>query len=92
MKAYLQEAEIPFRKTHDLGELLDSAVVLKPEWEDMRESLNALSSFAFEYRYPGEDADKDDATEALEQCRKIREIVRLALDPSSNPPANPSSV
>src|SRR6266508_6150751 len=48
LKAYLQEAEIPFRKTHDLAELLDSAVAIAPEWEKLRQGLNALSSFAVE--------------------------------------------
>src|SRR3989442_6987946 len=64
LKAYLQEAEIPFRKTHDLAELLDSAVATAPEWEKLRQGLNALSSFAVEYRYPGATANMDEAAAA----------------------------
>lgn len=81
LKAYLQEAGIPFRKTHDLAELLDSALTIERDWEQMRPNLNALSSFAVEYRYPGETADIDEATEALDQCRKVRDAIRSALTP-----------
>ncbi|HVS20565.1 MAG TPA: HEPN domain-containing protein [Pyrinomonadaceae bacterium] len=66
LKAYLQEADIPFRKTHDLAELLDSALAIEPAWEPLRPDLHALSSFAVEYRYPGKTAEADEASEAFE--------------------------
>ena len=79
LKAYLQEKDIPFRKTHDLAELLESTLTIEPEWEQLRPDLHSLSSFAVEYRYPGETADADEAGEALAQCRKVRQVIRQAL-------------
>jgi HEPN domain-containing protein len=75
LKAYLQEHEVPFRRTHDLSDLLDSALTITPNWEHLREDLNALTLFAVEYRYPGEAADQAEA-EALERCRKVRQTIR----------------
>ena len=54
LKACLQEADISFRKTHDLSELLDSILSIDPTLESLRQDLNSLSAFAVEYRYPGE--------------------------------------
>jgi len=79
LKACLQEADISFRKTHDLAELLDSALSIDPTLESLRPDLNSLSAFAVEYRYPGESAEIDEAREALERCRKVRQTVRQAL-------------
>ena len=52
LKACLQEADISFRKTHDLSELLDSTLSIDPTLESLRQDLNSLSAFAAEYRYP----------------------------------------
>ena len=90
LKACLQEADIPFRKTHDLSDLLNSALAVDSSWESLRADLNSLSAFAVEYRYPGESADIDEAREALERCRKVRQLMRTSLDleRSDSPPNN----
>src|SRR5438128_7814865 len=72
LKAFLQEADIPFRKTHDLSDLLASALSIEPTWKSMAADMNALSAFAVEYRYPGDSADLEEAREALEECKKVR--------------------
>jgi len=79
LKACLQEADISFRKTHDLSELLDSTLSIDPTLESLRHDLNSLSAFAVEYRYPGESADLDEAQEAYQKCKNVREIIRRAL-------------
>ena len=79
LKACLQEADISFRKTHDLSELLDSTLSIDPTLESLRQDLNSLSAFAVEYRYPGESADLDEAQEAYQKCKNVREIIRRAL-------------
>lgn len=79
LKASLQEADISFRKTHDLSELLDSVLSVDPTLASLRPDLNSLSAFAVEYRYPGESAEIDEAREALERCRKVRQIPRTAF-------------
>jgi len=80
LKACLQEADLPFRKTHDLSELLHSILSVHPQFESLQEDLNALSEFAVEYRYPGESADRDDAYEALQRCSSVRMAIRKALE------------
>ena len=79
LKACLQEANLLFRKTDDLSELLNLALSINPEWDSLRTDLNSLSAFAVEYRYPGESATIDEAREALERCRKVRQIMRQGM-------------
>lgn len=80
LKGMLQEAEIHFEKTHDLSALLDSALPLEPSWENLHSELDLLSSFAVDFRYPGEFADKAEAVLACATCRKVRQLVRAWLD------------
>ncbi len=79
LKAFLQEANIAFPKTHDLANLLASALSIDPTWTSMTADLNTLSAFAVEYRYPGESADLDEAREAFQKCENVREVIRRAL-------------
>ena len=79
LKAFLQEANIPFPKTHDLADLLTLTLSIEPTWTSMAADLNALSAFAVEYRYPGESADQDEAREAFEKCQSIRQVIRESL-------------
>ena len=79
LKARLQEADIAFRKTHDLTVLLDLALSVEPTWETLRSELESLTVYAVEYRYPGPFADESEAQTALETCRKVRSVVRAAL-------------
>ena len=72
LKAFLQEANIAFPKTHDLADLLASALSIEPTWTSMTADLNALSAFAVEYRYPGESADIDEGREAFSKCERSR--------------------
>jgi HEPN domain-containing protein len=79
LKARLQEAERPFPKTHNLIHLLDLLKSIEPMWEAMRPGLNRLNLFSVQFRYPGRDATRDIAKEALKICREIRAVVRESL-------------
>lgn len=79
LKARLQEADIAFIKTHDLSVLLDLVISIHPTWEILRSELHPLTVYAVEYRYPGESSDESEAVEALEACRRVRSVVRIAL-------------
>ena len=79
LKARLQEAAIPFPRTHDLEQLLNSVKTVEPLWEVFRPGLNWLSVFSVAYRYPGRDATRPIAKRALNVCREIREIIRPSL-------------
>jgi HEPN domain-containing protein len=79
LKARLQEAVIPFGKTHNLVVLLDLLLPLEPNWKLLRPELQALTLFAVEIRYPGTSADKVTAREMVKICREIRTLVRTSL-------------
>lgn len=75
-KARLQEADIPFQKTHDLTILLNEILSIEPGWTDLQRSANSLMIYAVKYRYPGDAADKFEAKDAIKHCRSIRKAVR----------------
>jgi len=81
LKALLQEQGIPFPRIHDLSILAKPLLPVYPEWETCRDSLERLSTFAIELRYPGEAASEQDAREALaimrEWCARLREALKL---------------
>ncbi len=79
LKACLQEHEIRFEKTHNLGLLLDLLHTVLPEWEGLRASLHELSTYAIAFRYPGETADREQARHAVRLCRDVRRRARVHL-------------
>jgi HEPN domain-containing protein len=76
LKARLQEENIAFGKTHDLSRLLDLLMPIEPSWESLRSRLDALTTYAVEFRYPGLSADQAIATQALQDCTDIRQTIR----------------
>lgn len=79
LKAYLQEHDSEFGKTHNLSLLLDKVVTITPILEFLRPALQVLTVFAVDYRYPGESADKTMAAEAVKLCREVRGKLRELL-------------
>ncbi|MFN7947791.1 MAG: HEPN domain-containing protein [Blastocatellia bacterium] len=79
LKARLAEAGIIFRKTHDLSGLLNSALPIEPGWNVLQSDLSYLNAFAIDYRYPGVNATKTTARDALKSCRRVRKIIRTAF-------------
>ncbi len=79
LKACLQEAEISFGKTHDLTALLNLLITLEPNWNTMRPTLDALTTYAVEFRYPGASANQFLANQAFQDCSSIRQIIRQHL-------------
>lgn len=79
LKAKLFDADIPFRKTHDLLNLLGSALTVEPEWTIYEDLLSKLSVFGVAGRYPGLVSNELQAREAVQNCRDIRSVVRASL-------------
>jgi HEPN domain-containing protein len=79
LKARLQEAGLPFLRTHSLPALLETVLRVEPLWEAFRLSLATLSAYGVEYRYPGESADRELAKEAVALCRGFRRHARASL-------------
>ena len=82
-KALLQEAAIPFGKTHHLVSLLELLVRSEPSLEMHRPQLQSLNAYSVSVRYPGESADRALAREALRIAKTLRGQCRqkLRLDP-----------
>jgi HEPN domain-containing protein len=76
MKAILQENDVFFEKTHDLGVLLELCKPLIPRLASMKEDLTELSSFAVEIRYPGTEAAVEEARHNFNLAEKVRKIIR----------------
>ena len=79
LKARLQEADIEFSKIHDLVKLLELVVPAEPLWEAYRPTFRYVSAYAVSFRYPGENAEKSEARDALKICRAFRGVVRVSL-------------
>jgi HEPN domain-containing protein len=79
LKACLQEADVPFEKTHNLIRLLDLVVRAQPEWNVVRAEVGVLNQFGVALRYPGEAAGKADAAQALKICKTLRAEIRKVL-------------
>jgi HEPN domain-containing protein len=79
MKARLHDASMPFAKTHNLTELLNSLIKIEPLWEPLRRDLKRLSEYAIVIRYPGETADKEAAKRSVYVCSEVRRLVRASL-------------
>jgi HEPN domain-containing protein len=76
LKACLQEENIAFNRIHDLSRLLDLLLPVEPKWETLRPTLEVLTAYAVEFRYPGVSANKELAAQSFQDCVTIRQIIR----------------
>jgi HEPN domain-containing protein len=79
LKAWLQEANIAFRRTHDLEELLDLILPAVPAWARWKLDFLILTSHAVDFRYPGRSSSDADAQHAVKVCEEVRTNVRANL-------------
>ena len=79
LKARLQEAGTAFPKTHSLPMLLNLACAVEPLWAALHPQAGRLNAYAVAYRYPGANATKEEAKQALADCRLVRRDARLSL-------------
>ncbi len=71
LKARLFDADVSFRRTHDLLNLFDSVLQIETDWTDLEECLTELTVFAVAYRYPGFAATKEQSHQSVEHCHLI---------------------
>jgi HEPN domain-containing protein len=79
LKAWLQEANIAFRRTHDLEELLGLILPTVPAWTTWQPDLLILTTHAVDFRYPGKTSSAADADHALKVCEQVRRVIRQSL-------------
>ena len=85
LKAWLQETNIRFAKTHDLKELLDLILPVIPDWHVWQSDFSEVSQQAVDFRYPGKSAATEDAHHAIDVCERVRQAVRSELKLPQNP-------
>jgi HEPN domain-containing protein len=79
LKAYLVYHRRGFPKTHDLMELLKIALSVDPLLEVIRANVRELLPCAVAFRYPGEEATKDDSQRAVLAMKSVRDVIRQRL-------------
>ena len=79
LKAFLVRHRKGFPKTHDLVELLKIALVVDPLFEIIRPNLRELLPYAVTFRYPGEEATREESQRAVLAMKNVRELLRERL-------------
>ena len=79
LKAWLQEANIPTPRTHNLEELLALIVPMQPVWSDWQPDFKLITEYAVKFRYPGASATADNIQYAMHICDEVRQAVRTQL-------------
>jgi HEPN domain-containing protein len=81
LKATLALHDVPFRKTHDLGELASLVSRIEPDLAQAAASASPLTEYAWEYRYPGDVAEPDasEVAEALGVATALVADIRSLL-------------
>ena len=79
LKAWLQENNVPFTKTHDLERLLGLIVPSIPDWHAWLADFSVFSEDAIDFLYPGKYATAKDASQAIHTCTEVRQAVRSEL-------------
>ena len=79
LKAWLQEANIPVQRTHNLEELLVLITPTLPAWSDWQPDFKIITAYAVDPRYPGDSATADNTQHAMNICEEVRQAVRTQL-------------
>ena len=79
LKAFLVHHRKGFPKTHDLVELLKIALAIDPLLEVIRPNVRELLPYAVAFRYPGEEATREELQSAVLAMKKVRVILRERL-------------
>ena len=82
LKAVIVGYELEFRKTHDLGRLLEICMIKDPSFERIREDCEFLDGFYVDTRYPAHwpaHYTQEVGRKAREAARRVRELVTGVL-------------
>ncbi len=79
MKALLIHLGTIPPRTHDLTELDRLLSPVSPTWSWQVKELRFLTRAAVAFRYPGESADREEATESLDIATRMRASLRALL-------------
>lgn len=80
LKAWLQEADVPVPRSHNLEELLALIVPTLLVWSKWQPDFKIITEYPVESRYPGDSATTDNAEHAMYICDEVRQTVRTLLN------------
>lgn len=80
LKAFLQSKDQIPPRIHDLIELLALCLPLNPAIVLLEVDLKSLNAYAVQFRYPGQNADRSDAREAVKSASRVRAHLRMLLN------------
>ncbi len=75
IKSFLAFHQRPFRKTHELRQLISECLAIDSSLEATLGQADALSKYAWRFRYPGAPYEPD-AAEAAEAYAKAEAVLR----------------
>ena len=84
LKAWLQEANLPVPRTHNLNELLRLIVPTRPEWHAWRFDFERFKPHAVAVRYETYYATEADVEHAVHICTEVRHAIRTTLQLPDN--------
>ncbi len=79
LKAWLQEADKVIPRIHNLVELVSLCLEVDPTFSILELELRGLDSYAVRTRYPGQNANKEEARKAIETSKNVRVFIRKKL-------------
>jgi HEPN domain-containing protein len=82
LKGYLAWRGVPFRKVHDLLEILNACRGEDDAFGQLETDCRMLNPYSVEVRYPGYpfDCTREDAGDALARAERIRDFIRERLE------------
>jgi HEPN domain-containing protein len=82
LKALLTLRQVPFPRTHNLGELLDLIATVDRGLADSLREITALNPYAVGYRYPAEfpEVTPEDARAAFDLAARVRGALLPVLE------------
>jgi HEPN domain-containing protein len=77
LKGFLTLNDVEPPRTHELPNLLDMSVKIKPELENLRDACELLAGFYIETRYPPDipDYTKEEISEVFEKAKFVKEAI-----------------
>jgi HEPN domain-containing protein len=77
LRAFMIWNGVPYRETHDLGEIGAQCVEIDPSLEQIVEQAATLSDYAWMYRYPGgpEEPTREETSEALSITHTLSQAI-----------------
>lgn len=84
LKAYLVYLEIPFTKTHEIGELITKCELKDSEIGTFKEEVDILTDYAVTVRYPDDYyvPEIEEAKEAYDLAIKVRDYILSKIEVS----------